>query len=565
MAAKSTKTANATSQLRSLVNQTTSLPRDAASRSAKSRLLSRARRARSVARRSPCTAVRHLSAYRKTLGATRIRASVKGRKARQRLRKRLAGLGPTSLKASRKLLSDRRTRPCGGGIAVPTIRGTQTSILRSDENGMRLRVKLPALRFAAQEGGGKSWTELSLPDTEAPGAPGTPGIPVASSVIAVPDGATLGVKASSTESYSVDGVEVYPVQPETVDQAPALAPKPNFFAGPFSDSGFALDNATYRKNTLIPAAPAFGNRLGDMRDLHIGGVHVPAAQYNPKTDKLKVLTEVQLDITFNGGTTTFSDALGSPWETAQNRLAGALLNAAVVRRFERPIVYQPCGEELLVITNPATLASANTYATARRAAGFLTRVFQTGSAAVGTTAASIQAFIRTHVNHPFCIRPSYVTIIGDDEFVPTWTTGPGGIPSDNPYSTKNDTDELPDLAVGRILGNTAAQIDAQLAKIIHYETAPPTGPMLNKAIMAAQFQDTDDVGEVNDGQEDRTFIQFAERARSGLVARGVAVDRIYDDNPTTNPLKFNDGTDLPASLKKPTFPWDGDGADVSAA
>ena len=158
-----------------------------------------------------------------------------------------------------------------------------------------------------------------------------------------------------------------------------------------------------------------------------------------------------------------------------------------------------------------------------------------------------------------------MTIIGDDEFVPTFTTGPGGIPSDNPYSTKNDTDELPDVAVGRILGNTLAQLDAQIAKIIHYETSPPTGAMLNKAIMAAQFQDTDDVGEVNDGQEDRTFIQFAETARNGLAARGVAVDRIYDDNPTTNPPKFNDGTALPAALKKPTFPWDGDGADVSAA
>ena len=272
-----------------------------------------------------------------------------------------------------------------------------------------------------------------------------------------------------------------------------------------------------------------------------------------------------MKITFEGGPKTISDAIGSPWETAQRRTAGGLLNTNVIRKIDREIIYQPCGEELLVITNPATLSAANTYATARRAAGFLTRVFQTGSAAVGTTATSIQAFIRSHVNHPFCIRPSYVTIIGDDEFVPTFTTGPGGIPSDNPYSTKNDTDELPDVAVGRILGNTLAQIDAQLAKIIHYETSPPTGPMLNKAIVAAQFQDTDDVGEVNDGQEDRTFIQFAETARNGLAARGVAVDRIYEDNPTTNPTKFNDGTAMPAALQKPTFPWDGDGADVSAA
>ena len=84
--------------------------------------------------------------------------------------------------------------------------------------------------------------------------------------------------------------------------------------------------------------------------------------------------------------------------------------------------------------------------------------------------------------------------------------------------------------------------------------------MLDRATIAAQFQDDD-----NDGQENRTFIQFAETVRNGLVARGVAVDRIYDDCPTANPLKFNDGTDLPAALQKPTFAWDGDGADVTAA
>jgi hypothetical protein len=49
------------------------------------------------------------------------------------------------------------------------------------------------------------------------------------------------------------------------------------------------------------------------------------------------------------------------------------------------------------------------------------------------------------------------------------------------------------------------------------------------------------------------------------VNRGVAVDRVYDDSPTATPLKFNDGTDLPAALQKPTFAWDGDGADVTAA
>jgi hypothetical protein len=46
---------------------------------------------------------------------------------------------------------------------------------------------------------------------------------------------------------------------------------------------------------------------------------------------------------------------------------------------------------------------------------------------------------------------------------------------------------------------------------------------------------------------------------------GLSVDRIYADNPVTNPLQLSDGASLPAGLTKPTFPWTGSGADVTAA
>ena len=153
-----------------------------------------------------------------------------------------------------------------------------------------------------------------------------------------------------------------------------------------------------------------------------------------------------------------------------------------------------------------------------------------------------------------------MTIMGDDDLVPTFTDGPSGIPSDLKYSLKTDADELPDLAVGRIIGNDLAAVTNAVTKILAYETTAPTGNgMLNKALIAAQFQDDD-----NDGQENRTFITMAETVRNGLVARGVAVDRVYGEHPGNNPQRFQDGSDLPASLKKPTFGWNGTGAQVSA-
>jgi hypothetical protein len=544
--------------LKTLVVRTNALPRNALPPAKKLRLQGAAKHARQVAGKRPCRAVKDLSRFRRVLLGARVKKGKKGAKAARKL----AALGPISLKASSSLLASKRTKRCGGGTKPSRLSNTKWKVLKSDANGMKLKVQLPAVQFVARTGGGKTWTQLILPNTDAPGDPGTPGIPVASNVIGVPDGAKLIVKPGEADSYTLDGVDVFPAQPEPVD---ALTKAPNFAKPPFAAKPFAFDSKAYKAKGLEPS-PADGDVLGRSRDLTIGDLVIPAVQYDAKAKKLKVLTSVEVDVIFKGGPHTFSDELNSPWEQAQRRLAASLLNANVVNS-RLDFILRRCGSEMLVITNPATRTAADTFATARRAAGIRTSVVETGSGPgqIGTTAAAIQTYIRARLTDFLCIHPSYITIMGDDELVPTFP-GINGIPSDLQYSMRNDADELPDVAVGRILGADQAQVGTAVAKIVGYETTAPAAPgFLNRAALASQFQDTDAAGEVNDGQEDRTFIQFSETVRSGLVKRGVTVDRIYDDSPTTSPTKFNDGTSLPASLLKPTFPWDGDGADVSAA
>ena len=283
-AAKSTKTVNATATLTSLVKQTRALPRGAASSRAKANLLRNANRAR-AARRSPCSALSRLAAYRKTLRATKIRNNPRlSKSAKARLRARLAALGPASLKASRKLLSDRRTKSCGGGVIPSTRKSAAATVMSSDANGMRLRVSMPQLQFAPQNGGGKNWTQLVLPNTDTLGNDGKPGIPVVSQQFGVPNGATLTVVPGTTESYKIEGVEVFPTQPEALDDNPIPGPpggdpnnplKPNFDAGQFKQPAFTIDNSAYKTDGFVPAAPASGQILGEARDVVIGGLSDP--------------------------------------------------------------------------------------------------------------------------------------------------------------------------------------------------------------------------------------------------------------------------------------------------
>ena len=551
------KAPTARSSLKALARQANSLPPAAAS-PAKRRALKRfAAHARRSARRRPCASVKDLNNIRRIVASVPVRSRGVSRKYRRAAR-RLSALGPASMTASRLLLASKRTRRCGGGVKPPKGDNPKVRVLKSDARRLRVRVELPAVQFVPREAGGKAWTQLVLPNSESPGAPGTPGIPVVSDVLAVPDGAKLKVSINDVDKILIDGVDVFPVQPDPVDQD---TQPPNFFKGPFADRPFQQNENAYARNALVPAKPADADSLGLMRDLNVGGLQIPTAQYNADKKKLVLLKSVDVTVGFVGGPHTFSEQLGDPWEQFQRRLAGTFINSRVLGRINLREILRRCGEEMLVITNPATLAAANTFAAARNAAGIRTSVFQIGGAPsqIGTTPAAIQTFIRERSSQLLCIRPSYVTIMGDDDLVPTFP-GINGIPSDLQYSMKTDADELPDLAVGRIIGNDQAAVGTAVNKIISYENSPPTGPWRRRATIAAQFQD-DNV----DGQENRTFITFAETLRTGLVNAGNTVDRVYDDSPSTTPLKFNDGTDLPAELKKPTFAWDGDGADVTAA
>jgi hypothetical protein len=558
-ATKPAKKVSVSSTLRTLDRQTATLPKTAVSRTQRRKLHDAARRARLAAKGKPCSSVAALSRFRTIL------RSVKPRKGKRNARAnlRVAALGPVSLTASRLLLADKRTKNCGGGTKPSTLSDAKTSVLSSDINGMRVRVELPAVQFTPRSAGGKSWTELVLPDTSSgPGDTGAPGIPVVASSFAVPDGATVSVKTDKTVSTTIDGVDVFPTQPDSVDAAaPAPGSKPNFGKPPFTDAPFTIDRKSYASDKPFPAKPADADILGKTRDLTLGGLQIPTGQYDPASKKLKLFKSVEVDVKFNGGTKAFNDELASPWERPARERLNGILNRKLIDLLKIRDPFRRCGEEMLVITNTTTQAAADQFATHKRAQGMRTLVVDVGDAPgqIGSTPAAVQAYIRGQLTASHCIHPSYITILGDDDLVPTFA-GINGIPSDLPYAMRDDADELPDVAIGRIIGNDQAAVGVAVGKIIGYETTPPTGASFtNKAVVAADFQDDD-----NDGQENRTFVQFAETVRNGLVRRGVGVQRVYGEDPAGNPQRFNDGTPLPAALLKPTFGWNGTGADVTA-
>jgi Propeptide_C25/Peptidase family C25 len=406
-----TPRAEAAKRLNTLVKHTRTLPKRLVKRRHKLALLRLAVTAKRTSRRNPCKSVRTLRRYRRGLKRVR-RPRIKGRTPTTSSRR--GQLESDTLAANVALLALPRARRCGGKPVSVT--QAQADVLESDERHLRLRVSLPLPTFTAHQVGGSEYQQMLMEGAGETGDEGKPGLPILGQFFGVPEGADVTVTVNDTTGYDLGGVNLFPHQPDPVDQgAPGQPPLADFLEDPFVKSKRA-----YRSRKPFPAQPAEGALLGKMRDLNVGGVDLAGGQYNARRGKLHVFTSLDVTVNFGGANQgTFGDAtiMNSPWEGYFARNYGrTVVNAATVAKRLRFGPAKPfCGEDMLVVTSPTLKPAADNFANARKAAGYHPRVVVVGSdpGQIGTTVNAIQTYILGELNAECEVRPSYVVLFGD--------------------------------------------------------------------------------------------------------------------------------------------------------
>ncbi|MEZ4681233.1 MAG: C25 family cysteine peptidase [Caldilineaceae bacterium] len=465
----------------------------------------------------------------------------------------------------------------------------RVEVLQADNTVFAAEVALPAAQlWPVKAEDGNTYMELALPGVDMDGnTPGLPGVPVIHRIIAIPEGAEVilsdvEVRASQ---YMTD-VIIYPSQPEPVDGALNQGipgdDKPN--PEDFKDKPFTIDEKAYSSGDNFPAQVVSVQPLGKMRDLNLVQVNIAAGQYNPAKRTLKLFDKVQLAIKFDGGEGGFlpREMMDNPFDDQAKPLYQLALNYEVISKYPFPgsIVNRICwGHEYLIITDPAFRAAADTLRTWKIQKGISTLVMETGndSGDAGSTKEQIQQTIRNKFNNCI-IRPSYVLLLGDAEHIAPFyrTTSSGGANSgtDLDYALMDNTDIMPDLALGRIPVDTLDEANTVINKIVGYEKTPPFAPgFYNSMSFAAYFQCCrNDVAD--DGRTVRSFIETAELVRGQVSSLGYNVERIYTTDTgyegdyaaagrDATPRKYRNGAALPAALGPGSgFAWDGDNNDV---
>jgi len=298
------------------------------------------------------------------------------------------------------------------------------------------------------------------------GKAGAPGLPVFKKMIAVPVGATpyVMVKNHSTNEFSLDEYgfhTIFPVQPDIrKDQDPTTIP-------------FIFDEDAYSLNNYNSDPVAEVEVLGTMRGVIVGMLVVRPVQYNPVANIVKVLNDIEVEVTFkNGDYKQTQDLFVNTFSPYFAKNYRELFNNGVHKDAytEHPDLYNT-PVRMLVIANRMFEATLQPWIEWKTQKGFYVDVNYTD--VIGTTAAAIKTFCHAKYNQGISngTAPSFIVIVGDTPQVPASQTGAQSAKATDLYYAKVNTGAtwFPDMYYSRLSAQNTQQLANQIEKILYYE------------------------------------------------------------------------------------------------
>ncbi|MEE4256435.1 MAG: C25 family cysteine peptidase [Bacteroidales bacterium] len=353
----------------------------------------------------------------------------------------------------------------------------------SSQQGVHLMHSVNSFRLGAVTIKGEDMKLVHMPGNMLPNQEGAPDLPGQGRYIAIPQGAKANLNIVRMRVETIDNVNI--------------APAPHI---PFEDDDSPLkyekDQSIYSKDDFYPAEPVALSQPSKIRGVDVVMLGITPFQYNPVSKQLKVLRDIELEITFEGGNGHFGeDRYRSRWWDPI--LADAILNFDILPAVDPNLLYNTKGGdgcEYLIITadDPDYVYWADSIATFRNKQGILTEVV-TLTEVGGNNTSTIESFVDNAYTN-WTVPPAAVLLIGDfgpnqdiNILSPIYNSY---CASDNIYADV-DGDHLPEMAFGRITANDSAQVAVMVTKFLDHETNPPTNPAFyDNPITAIGWQST---------------------------------------------------------------------------
>ncbi len=364
------------------------------------------------------------------------------------------------------------------------------NLVDSKPASVRLSYSVPAFSLDDQEVEGTMMKYINLPGNFLFNDEGMPNLPGKGKYIAIPQGSTPKFRIVSQLTEIIHNVDIVPAPriPLDNDNRPVA---------------YVKNMQAYSKNALYPASPVSISEVAQIRGVDAVILGITPFQYNPVTKDLIVYKDIQVELTFEGGTGQFgNDAFRSTWwdPILQDNLLNYSSLPSVdynarLQSYGKSPLDDECEYIIITPTGPDFLAWADTVKKFRTEQGILTKIF-TVDAVGGNTVAAIEAFI-DNAYLTWTIKPVACLLLGDygtdgtKNIISHLYTHPASYPnfaSDNKYADVTG-DEMPDVIFSRITANNANELQIMCSKFLNYERTPPVNPRFyDKPITALGWQ-----------------------------------------------------------------------------
>jgi len=403
-----------------------------------------------------------------------------------------------------------------------------------------LHIKLPGILTYGEKVEQMTYKRLTISGAGFMTEVGKPELPVLRRLVKIPLAATATVERATGESILVTDYNVFPAQEPWAEHVKAEKPK------------FQKDAALYAANAFYPREIAKLGRPAIIRGIQVVPIEVFPLQYNPVSKQLRIYRDIRVNLRYSEGAPQEERDRS---EAAYSELFAPLLQKSIInyrppsdleinnwRRFP-----WPWHVDYLIITHDNFYNSIKPLADAKKAEGLYVKIVKTSTInPSGPSAGEILKYIQNIYFKSFP-HLSYVLIVGDAEYVPTFYKhahpsifeNNKEIGTDLYYSTMDGSnDYLPDIAVGRLPGDTADDIAVMVEKILRYEESRKIKAcFFNNVLHCAYFQDRD-----HDGIEDRWFLQTSEEVHQYFTSIHLKCTTVYVATPSSPASKFyNDG------------------------
>lgn len=326
---------------------------------------------------------------------------------------------------------------------------------------------------------------------------GKPQLPTFNKLIELPYGGDYQVivKGYSEEiiplsAYGISN-KIIPCQPSYSKNIPA------------NEIQFQMDATTYSKDEFLANSIASIEQVGTMRGVKLANLVISPIQYNPVTNTLRILNNLQVEVKYNNPDAA---ATLNAYENHYSPAFDANFSSVILYPLNaRKDVISKYPMKYVIVSDPMFQTQLQPFIQWKRKKGFTIIEAYTNNASVGTTTTSIKNYLQglytagTTANP----APTYVLFVGDVAQIPAFTGTTGTHPSDLYYCTFDGaSDNIPDMYYGRFSASATSQLQPQIDKTLMYEkyTMPSTGYLDTAYLVAgvdASWSPTHANGQIN--------------------------------------------------------------------